>query len=56
MGSTLLLRKVASRRKGRCELSLITAMHKLLLKDWSLLNCLFPHTKLKLEYDLANVS
>ena len=51
-----LLRKVASRRKGRCELSLITAMHKLLLKDWSLLNCLSPHTKLKLEYDLANVS
>lgn len=51
-----LLRKVASRRKGRCELSLITAMHKLLLKDWSLLNCLLPHTKFKLEYDLAKVS
>lgn len=51
-----LLRKVASRRKGRCELSLITAMHKLLQKDWSLLNCLLPHTKFKLEYDLANVS
>ena len=51
-----LLRKVASRRTGRCELSLITAMHKLLQKDWSLLNCLLPHTKFQLEYDLANVS
>ena len=54
-GAELLL-KVAARRKGRCELSLITAMHKLLQKDWSLLNCLLPHTKFKLEYDLANVS
>ena len=50
------LRKVASRRKGRCELSLVTAMHKLFQKNWSLLNCLLPHTKFKLEYDLAKVS
>ena len=50
------LRKVASRRKGRCELSLVTAMHKLLQKNWNLLNCLLPHTKFKLEYDLTKVS
>lgn len=50
------LREVTSRRKGRCELSLVTAMHKLLQKNRSLLNCLLPYTKFKLEYDLANVS
>lgn len=51
-----LVRKVASRTKGRCELSLITATHKLLQKNWSLLNYLLSHTKFKLEYDLATVS
>jgi hypothetical protein len=55
-GGAKLLHKVASRRRSRCELSLITAMHRLLLKNWNLLNCLLSHTKFKLEYDLANVS
>jgi hypothetical protein len=50
------LRRVASRRRGRCELSLITATLALLQQDWTWLLCLLPHTKFKLEKTLANVS
>jgi hypothetical protein len=35
-----LLRRVASRRRGRCELSLVSAMLELLQQDRSLLECL----------------
>jgi uncharacterized membrane protein len=51
-----LLRRVASRRRGRCELSLISAMISLLHQDQSLYGYLIPRLKLKLEGDLANVS
>jgi hypothetical protein len=51
-----LLRRVASRRQGRCELSLISAMIYLLQEDRSLFMALSPHTKLNLEGDLSNVS
>lgn len=51
-----LLRRVASRRRNRCELSLISAMTALLQQDWSLLEALSPHTKLMLEDTLSNVS
>src|SRR5262252_3710097 len=51
-----LLRRVASRRRGRCELSLISAMISLLQQDQSLYGHLTPRLKLKLEGYLANVS
>jgi len=51
-----LLRRVASRRKGRCELSLINAMLKLLQQLPSLLNHLDHNTKLDLEADFLYVS
>ena len=51
-----LLRRVTSRRRGRCELSLISAMISLLQQDQSLYGHLTPRFKLKLEGDLANVS
>jgi hypothetical protein len=51
-----LLRRVASRRKGRCELGLITATLKLVQQDRSLLAELSAHVKLKLEANLPNVS
>jgi hypothetical protein len=47
-----LLRCVASRRKGRCELSLISVVGALLRQDWSLLLDLSPRTKLNLEATL----
>jgi hypothetical protein len=47
-----LLRRVASRRKGRCELSLISVVGALLRQDWSLLLDLSPRTKLNLEATL----
>jgi hypothetical protein len=50
------LRRVASRRRGRCELSLVSAMVSLLQQDQSLYGHLTPRLKLKLEKDLANVS
>ena len=50
------LRKVASRRKGRCELSLISATLALLHQDWDWLSCLLPSTKFKLLRALDNVS
>lgn len=51
-----LLRRVASRRSDRCELSLVTAMLSLLQQDESLLCCLLPFTKFKLDTSLENVS
>jgi hypothetical protein len=51
-----LLRRVASRRRGRCELSLVSATLSLLKQQPSLLNCLLPWTKLNLEASLSNVS
>ena len=51
-----LLRRVASRRGGRCELSLVSAMRSLLQQDRSLLACLLSFTKFKLNTTLNNVS
>jgi hypothetical protein len=51
-----LLRRVASRRRGRCALSLVSAMRSLLRQDQSLYGHLTPRLKLKLEGGLANVS
>ncbi|MGH9847237.1 MAG: hypothetical protein ACREEM_51735, partial [Blastocatellia bacterium] len=51
-----LLRRVASRRRGRCELSLVSAMLSLLQQDRSLLACLLSFTKFKLDTALDNVS
>jgi Transposase DDE domain len=51
-----LLRRVASRRRGRCELSLISAMISLLHQEPGLYAHLAPRLKLKLEGDLDNVS
>ena len=51
-----LLRRVASRRHGRCELSLVSATVSLLQQDSGLYVHLTPHIKLKLEGSLANVS
>ena len=50
------LRRVASRRRGRCELGLITATLALLQQDWTWLSCLLSWTKFNLEKTLANVS
>ena len=55
-GAKALLRRVASRRRGRCELGLVSAMVKLLQQDKTLYDELSPHVKLKLEATLANVS
>ena len=54
--ASVLLRRVASRRRGRCELSLGSAMISLLHQDPGLYDHLVPRLKLKLEGDLANVS
>jgi hypothetical protein len=51
-----LLRCVASRRRDRCELSIISAMLSLLQQNRSLLACLLPFTKFKLDITLNNVS
>jgi hypothetical protein len=50
------LRQVASRRCGRCELRLVSAMVSLLQQDPGLYHHLVPRIKLKLEGQLANVS
>lgn len=55
-GARTLLRRVASRRRGRCELGLIAATLSLIQQDRSLLSCLLPFTKFKLEATLHNVS
>ena len=49
-----LLRRVASRRRGRCELSLVAATIALVQKDRSLFAALSPHTKLNLEASLQD--
>jgi hypothetical protein len=54
--ASTLLRRVASRRRGRCELSLVSAMISLLHQDPGLYDHLVPRLKLKLAEDLANVS
>jgi hypothetical protein len=51
-----LLRRVASRRRGRCELSLVSAMSSLLHQEPGLYDHLAPRIKLKLAGNLANVS
>ncbi len=51
-----LLRRVASRRRGRCELSVVNAILSLLGQDRSLYQHLSGRTKLNLEGRLANVS
>jgi hypothetical protein len=51
-----LLRRVASRRRGRWELSVASAMVSLLQADKSLFAHLSPHITLDLEASLANVS
>jgi Transposase DDE domain len=55
-GAAQLLRRVASRRRGRCELSLVAAMIALVQKDRTLFAALSPQTKLNLEATLSNVS
>jgi Transposase DDE domain len=54
--TSALLRRVASRRRGRCELSLMSAMISLLHQEPGLYDHLAPRIKLKLDGDLANVS
>jgi len=51
-----LLRRVVSRRRGRCELSLVSAMMSLLHQEPGLYTHLVPRMKLKLDGDLAKVS
>src|SRR5215510_13962593 len=54
--ASALLRRVASRRRGRCELSLVSAMISLLHQEPGLYAHLVPRMKLKLDGDLAKVS
>lgn len=54
--AALLLRRVASRRSNRCELSLIAAVLALVQQDRSLLAALSAGAKLNLEATLSNVS
>jgi hypothetical protein len=51
-----LLRRVCSRRRTRCELSLVSAMLSLLQEDDSLLTGLLTHIKFKLDIVFSNVS
>lgn len=55
-GALALLRRVASRRRGRWELSVVSAMVRLLQTDKSLFDHLSPRIPLDLELCLANVS
>jgi len=50
------MRRVASRRKGRWDLSIVSAMVSLLKLDKGLFEHLSIHTKLNLEASLPNVS
>jgi hypothetical protein len=54
--ASALLRRVMSRRRSRCELSVVSAMISLLHQDPGLYDHLVPRIKLKVEGDLANVS
>jgi hypothetical protein len=51
-----LLRRVASRRRGRWELRVVRAMVRLLQEDTSLVGHLSPRLKLDLVVSLTNVS
>ena len=51
-----LMRRVASRRKGRWDLSMVSAMVSLLKLDKGLIEHLAIGTKLNLEAHLPNVS
>ena len=51
-----LLKQIVSRRRGRCELSLVNAMRKLLHLDLSLLTWLKHFTRFDLEAAIPNVS
>src|ERR1700694_4744292 len=51
-----LLRRVTSRRRGRCELSWFSAMLLLLVQNLNLLSALSPHVRLDLNTRLPNVS
>jgi hypothetical protein len=51
-----LLRRVASRRRDRCELGLIAAVIALVQQEPSLFEALSSCTKLNLEATLSNVS
>jgi len=51
-----LLRRIVSRRRDRCELSLIAAVIALVQQDHSLFAALSAQTKLNLEATLSNVS
>jgi Transposase DDE domain. len=55
-GAVALLRRVASRRRGRWELSLVSAMVRLLQEEKSLFVHLSPYIRLNLEASLSNVS
>ena len=55
-GAVTLLRRVASRRRGRWELSLVSAMVRLLQEAKSLFAHLSPCISLNLEASLSNVS
>ena len=55
-GAVALLRRVASRRRGRWDLSVVSAMVSLLQNDKSLFAHLSPRITLDLEASLANVS
>ncbi len=52
----VLLRRVVSRRRSRCELSLVSTRLSLLQEDQHLLAQLCPYVKLDLEARLPNVS
>jgi len=54
--ASALLRRVASRWRGRCELSLVSAMISLLHQEPGLYDHLVPRLKLSLEGDLAKLS
>lgn len=54
--SSELLRRVASRRKQRCELSLVAAVISLLHQDQGFYAYLSPQTRYNLEASLSNVS
>jgi hypothetical protein len=54
--ASALLRRVTSRRRGRCELSLVSAMISLLHQKPERYAYLGPRMKLKLDGDLAKVS
>lgn len=55
-GAVTLLRRIASRRRGRWELSVVSAMVRLLQADKNLFIHLSPRIKFDLEAGLSNVS